>query len=85
MTMNHNLAEVRIQLSNTVGQLLYILCQQLVGVRNTIVKIWHFVVSETPAQKQNKFLTHTEDAIQQCRQWSRVRNASKQVLWVAYP
>jgi len=27
------------------------LCQQLVGIRNTVVKIRHFVVRESPAQK----------------------------------
>ena len=58
-TKFYNLTEVGVQFSNTVGQLLNVLCQQLVSIRNTIVKIWHLVVRETPANPQYKFLMHT--------------------------
>ena len=57
----YHLAEIGVQFSNTVWQLLNILCQQLVGICNTIVEIWHFVERETPAWQQNNFSMHTQD------------------------
>jgi len=63
--MVYNLAEVGVQVSNAVWQLFNILCQQLVGIRNTIVKIRHFVESKPSAHQHDKFFaTHTNYAFE---------------------
>lgn len=52
------LAEVGVQVHNTVAELLHVLCQQLVCIGYPVIQVSHFVVGVTSVT-QSEFRKHT--------------------------